>query len=171
MSDTVMVCTKCGDSKPVEEFNRNRAAPGGRVLFCRECSRTRYRDWWLRNKDHVRAVNRERNAANRSSTEGRERSRAASRDYYQRNAPSVKERRLQKLAAEPEKERARWMVRDAIKHGRISPPPSCESCGHDFSFFRREAHHDDYAQPFNVAWLCAKCHAARRHKTEVLLGH
>lgn len=55
----------------------------------------------------------------------------------------------------PEKVRARWMVRDALKYGKLTRQP-CETCGEP----QAEAHHDDYSKPLDVRWLCSRCHAA-----------
>lgn len=41
----------------------------------------------------------------------------------------------------------------AIKMGKIKRQP-CENCGAEPA----EAHHDDYNKPYEVRWLCKKCH-------------
>lgn len=55
----------------------------------------------------------------------------------------------------PEKNEARWKAAYAIKKGRLKRGP-CEVCGN----MKSEAHHDDYAQPLNVRWLCHFHHLA-----------
>lgn len=55
----------------------------------------------------------------------------------------------------PEKARARQMVRDAVKSGKLFRKP-CEVCGNPKS----EAHHDDYSKPLEVRWLCRRDHRA-----------
>jgi ribosomal protein S27AE len=49
---------------------------------------------------------------------------------------------------------ARWLVNRALKCGRLQKKP-CERCGAHAS----QAHHDDYSNPLDVRWLCAKHHA------------
>jgi ribosomal protein S27AE len=56
-------------------------------------------------------------------------------------------------AADPQKEKARNAVRHAIDHGRLTRQP-CEICG----AATVEAHHDDYARPLDVRWLCRRHH-------------
>ena len=53
----------------------------------------------------------------------------------------------------PEKARARNMVKDAIKAGRLVKGP-CEVCGTD----KIESHHDDYNKPLEVRWFCHQHH-------------
>jgi ribosomal protein S27AE len=45
-------------------------------------------------------------------------------------------------------------VARARQAGDLVPEP-CESCAEP----RALAHHDDYARPLDVRWLCRKCHA------------
>ncbi len=52
-----------------------------------------------------------------------------------------------------EHHRARWLVHRALKAGRLTRQP-CEVCG----VMRVHAHHDDYAQPLSVRWLCPTHH-------------
>lgn len=48
------------------------------------------------------------------------------------------------------------IVKRAIELGIITKGLSCESCSSDRKLY---AHHDDYAKPLKVRWLCPKCHA------------
>ncbi len=48
-------------------------------------------------------------------------------------------------------------LRTALRNGSVVRPDSCENCGISCV---PHGHHDDYAKPLDVRWLCAKCHAA-----------
>lgn len=56
----------------------------------------------------------------------------------------------------PERVRARALVNDAIKAGKLKRLP-CHECGAAES----HAHHEDYSRPLKVKWLCRPCH--RKH--------
>lgn len=53
----------------------------------------------------------------------------------------------------PERHRARRLVQQEIRAGRIERG-SCEVCGAGMA----EAHHDDYRKPLDVRWLCPAHH-------------
>lgn len=53
----------------------------------------------------------------------------------------------------PERVRAREMVTSRIKRGTMERLP-CAVCGE----LKSEAHHEDYAKPLEVIWLCRKHH-------------
>jgi hypothetical protein len=58
-----------------------------------------------------------------------------------------------------EHHKARWQVRRAIEAGRLQRQP-CEVC----AAARVEAHHDDYAKPLDVRWLCRTHHREHHAK-------
>lgn len=60
------------------------------------------------------------------------------------------------------KQRAQDEVRAAIKRGDLQRPTCCADCGRTVEV---HGHHDDYAKPLDVRWLCRQCHAAE-HKQE-----
>lgn len=60
----------------------------------------------------------------------------------------------------PERKRASNLVSTALYQGRLTRQP-CEACGSRRSIV---AHHDDYAMPLAVRWLCRGCH--RKHHQE-----
>jgi hypothetical protein len=51
--------------------------------------------------------------------------------------------------------RARVLFRAAVQSGAIVREP-CEACGAE----KADGHHDDYAHPLTVRWLCRRCHKA-----------
>lgn len=53
----------------------------------------------------------------------------------------------------PEKRLAHKRVEVALRQGALERTP-CEFCGAQ----EVHAHHDDYAQPLSVRWLCPPCH-------------
>lgn len=65
-------------------------------------------------------------------------------------------------AANPEKYRAHKAVENAIKAGTLQREP-CERCG---VTERVHAHHDDYAKPREVRWLCPTHHRERHREME-----
>lgn len=61
-------------------------------------------------------------------------------------------------AQAPDKYRARTAVGNALRDGRITKTP-CEVRGTT----KVQAHHDDYAKPLEVRWLCFRCHREHGH--------
>jgi hypothetical protein len=57
---------------------------------------------------------------------------------------------------------AKAAVNRAIRKGVLVRPSTCSRCG---SMDRIEGHHEDYAKPLDVVWLCRLCH--RRHHAEM----
>lgn len=55
----------------------------------------------------------------------------------------------------PEKDRARSLVRRAIKSGKLIPLEECEFCD---SRSKVEGHHPDHSRPFLLLYLCKDCH-------------
>ena len=72
-------CTKCGETKSLDEFHRDRSKPLGRRPDCRACQREYNRIWREANRDRKREYDREYYAANR------DRKREYDREYYAAN--------------------------------------------------------------------------------------
>lgn len=67
------------------------------------------------------------------------------------------------MITEEVKVRARKAVNHAIAAGRLVQQP-CEDCGATPT----QGHHDDYAKPLTVRWLCASCHSKHHNQKHEL---
>ena len=135
MTTSVNTCFKCNREKPVEDFYRHPAMRGGRVNKCKECNKLDNALNRQKRIDYYREYDRQRGA--RQSEEYRE--------FYRQTYP--------------EKERARHMVSNAVRDGRLIREP-CEKCGREYT----HGHHDDYSRPLDVRWLCPPCHFAEHRR-------
>ncbi len=139
-----MKCKRCNEEKPETEFYKNDST-------CKVCRRKLVK-------------------ANRE----------AKKEYYQeydkkryKNDPRVKERHMRyretpQGKAAVRRARVKWeetnaikkaastMVGNAVRDGRLTKPDSCEQCGCKPKHLH--GHHDDYAKPLEVRWLCPVCH-------------
>ena len=69
---------------------------------------------------------------------------------------------VKKWAAEhPAATRAKNVIHNGIRAGRIFRPGVCSRCG---EIARIEGHHPDYTKPEEVIWLCRICHEGEKSK-------
>ena len=59
-----------------------------------------------------------------------------------------------------EKQRANGLVNMRQRSGKLVSPTACEDCG---QVKKLDKHHEDYAKPGEVNWLCRSCHM-KRHR-------
>jgi hypothetical protein len=91
----------------------------------------------------------------------REAHRLASIRYRERHAARLTDKRRLYESTPEVRDRyraaknAREKVRIAILRGRMVRPSQCEECG---TVAYVEGAHEDYARPFDVRWLCRRCH-------------
>lgn len=57
-------CTKCGDTKPLDEYHRSKSGKLGRHTHCKTCRSARRTERYTQNRESVRAQQREYSAAN-----------------------------------------------------------------------------------------------------------
>lgn len=154
-------CPRCGETKPRESFNRNRTNKDGLQSCCRACSQIADRAYQQTPRAKVlhRRWHRRWRAANREHMN-------RYRRRWQIEHPDRVRLQHQKVAGSPQ-EKARRVVRNAIKAGRLVKPTSCENC-HQAVVSRRllHAHHADYSKPLAVSWLCAPCHGLQHRMEE-----
>jgi DNA-binding CsgD family transcriptional regulator len=174
----VKKCPKCGETKPLDEYNKRRAAPDGHQSVCRACQRAamaeRRADPVSVARDQARQKKARRTAEHRARDAARKREgRAAGTAYAERQRDAIRKR------MRSNRERL-----DAVKMTRV-----CVDCGWgpaDLSEVRRL--HFDHIDPatkhltppsmkaaFSLAWSwqrieaelrkcaprCAACHGER----------
>ncbi len=167
-------CSKCGEAKPLDDYSRNSHAPDGREWRCKVCVRASSRAYYAANREvHVAYSRKYREkdptkvaeGQRRRNAEDPQRVRAYAVGYRQRHPTRVRQQQADYCRRNREKSNAHSAVNNAKKAGKLIPALACERCGHDFSVYRREAHHEDYTKRLEVEWLCSLCH--KTHHREV----
>lgn len=145
-------CGTCQRYRPSEDFYEDGKTFSGISSVCRQCHTAAS----IRTRDKDRA--RETNASYMR------RARAADPDRFRASdrAASVKKRERS-----PEKVAARNAVNSAVKRGELQKPAACEECGQVKPV---AGHHEDYARPLHVRWLCRRCHGLVHRNQEVSSG-
>jgi len=135
-------CKKCLQVKNVEEFYRHPRMADGRLNKCKDCARADVTENRKKNADYYKNYDRLRWDSGGS--------RGVASDEAQRKA-SQKWARSHRAVRH-----AHAVVQYAERSGELSRPEVCEACRKRVPV---EAHHEDYAKPLDVRWLCKKCHA------------
>jgi hypothetical protein len=82
------------------------------------------------------------------------------REYDRKRGNRQTKEDIQRYRSEnPNKYAAHLYINNRVRNGSIVKPSTCESCGETGTSKKGiHGHHDDYAKPHIVRWLCAKCH-------------
>lgn len=96
------------------------------------------------------------------SSEKYEQQKEMSRNWKKNNPERHAELAREYRARNKEKTKAQNQLNYAVRKGLIERQP-CETCG---TSERIHAHHHDYSEPFDVQWLCYKCHKKAHPVTE-----
>ena len=142
-------CFKCGAVKPIEEFYRHPQMHDGHVNKCKECNKRDVRQNRSKNAEYYRDYDRAR--ANNPD-------RVSARKNYAQTEPGKESQRRSHnrwKSRNPIKRAANVILGNALRDGRIVRPNACQNCE---SVSRLHGHHDDYAKPLEVRWLCPQCH-------------
>ena len=142
-------CMKCGEVKPLSAFYNHPMMADGTVNKCKECTKRDVRENRIAKIDYYTEY--ERSRANRPY-------RVAARAEYQKTARGRERGNARKKRWSESncvKRAAQIMVGNAVRDKKIIKSKSCQGCGKGG---RIHGHHDDYARPLDVRWLCAKCH-------------
>ena len=126
-------CGTCEEKKDEIYFGKRKASPDGLSHKCKTCQKVYDK---ARSKDKHRELQRRIYS---QTEEGKISGSRAKAKYIKKN---------------PKKTKAQAIVCRAIRAGNLFAEPCCE-CGTTESV---HAHHDDYAKPLNVRWLCAAHH-------------
>jgi hypothetical protein len=123
-------CFKCGKLKQLSDFYKHKGMKDGHVNKCKECNKNDVAEHRLLNLNKIRKYDRER---------GNRQRKTYTQEYRKKY---------------PNKYRAHTLVSNNKRRGNLHEQP-CEICG---STEKIVAHHDDYAKPLNVRWMCQACH-------------
>jgi len=173
MSDSttpVRLCTTCGRSLPAtaDYYTSHPSGLYGLSNKCRDCKRAYDAEHAAENKEAKRLRNRSYYLAHRDEILSQQPAYRAGRademrDYFA--ARYVAKRDVivaqQRLLAEkhPERRHANYLLNYSRKKGLVVARP-CDVCGAP----KVEGHHDDYAKPLDVRWLCRSHHRKLHHQ-------
>ena len=144
-------CFKCGKEKDLSEFYAHKMMKDGRLNKCKECTKVDVQSNYRKNIDHYKEYERGRAMANhRVQLRAAYAKTDSGKDANAR--AGIRWRQSNRI-----KRGANIIVGNAVRGGVISKPDKCEACGSSPS--RLNGHHDDYAFPLVVRWLCPGCHA------------
>lgn len=122
-------CFKCSESKPLSEFYKHKAMRDGHLNKCKTCTKNDVSIHRSDNLEKIREYDRVRGC----------RQDAGYLATWRRD--------------NPRKYAAHQAIYAATRSGKLKPL-ACELCGDTDT----HAHHDDYAFPLTVRWLCAAHH-------------
>ena len=131
----VKLCGSCNEEKDFSDFHKRSASNDGLSAKCRGCQKEY-------DKQRANLPHRVKARLDYSKTEGGiAAGNRAKKMWEKRNAI---------------KRGANIIVGNAVRGGRLFKPETCEDCGSTPN--RLHGHHDDYAFPLIVRWLCPGCH-------------
>jgi hypothetical protein len=138
-----MKCVKCKKEKGDEFYSKDKTCKDCRKFAVRENRRLRaghYREYdkkRFKEDPKVKA----RHKRYQATDAGKESIRKSKKRWQESN---------------PIKRGANTMIGNAVRDGRLQKPSACQSCESEPK--RLHGHHDDYAFPLVVRWLCPGCH-------------
>jgi len=102
------VCTKCGESKPIEAFSKNRRTADGLAKWCKTCAKEKNKQYYIKNREKIkerRMKNREKNLEHK-------------RKWYKANQEKVKAYEKEWNKNNNDKKRTNAALRRAAKMQR-----------------------------------------------------
>lgn len=121
-------CNTCNTTKDDSEFHKRKASKDGLAARCKDCQRE-YDKARLRDPKRMKMR----------------------RDYQKTEKGKLAHARATKIWLEKNtiKRAVHIIVGNAVRDGKLTKQ-TCEICGCE----KVHAHHDDYAKPLDVRWLC-----------------
>lgn len=138
-------CKQCKTVKPLTDFYKyNETSYFGK---CKECAKLNVKKNYRKNIEHYKQyeVTRNKNPKRKENQ----------KKYAQKR---VIENPIQRVA--------NIIVGNAIRDKKLIRPNNCSKCGVECV---PDGHHNDYAYPLSVTWLCRQCHNDW-HKTNTALN-
>jgi len=142
-------CSKCGIEKELTQFGNQKQGLFGKRSSCRECSRLQFNAWYAHKSkmEPEWAEKRKMDAINWAINNPEKRSIIAKR------------RNIKEKNQSPDKIKARALVNQRVRFGRIPKASSltCINCGKQANHYH---HHKGYSFEFryDVVPVCHSCH-------------
>lgn len=158
------VCGKCKVEKALTEFNKCSRYKDGLQNSCRVCAKAKNADWYTRNAEKAKEYSANYYAENRVyykeyhktyTQNNRAYKNLVSREWTLRNKEKRRVTRNNYRARYPGVI-ANMNLRVALNKLEVKPD-ACEACGNIPQ--QLNGHHDDYAKPKEIRWLCPACHS------------
>jgi hypothetical protein len=93
-------------------------------------------------------------------------SKALSQQRYRQSNPAYRIKNIENYKRKNyDKYKAGRLLRVAVQRGHVQKPKHCTNCDRACN---PEGHHKDYSKPYQVRWLCRKCHCLA-HGRELLI--
>jgi len=150
-------CKDCGATPGTTRFY------AGVPQRCAECHKRRVRENRAAKPDFYREFEAMRYARDYEK-------RRALRVAYaktERGKLAMKRGHVAYMNRNPERRAAHISLGNALRDGRIIRPAECQECG---AKSRIHGHHDDYAKPLDVRWLCIPCHTKAHHGERAVIA-
>jgi len=144
-------CFKCKKEKSLSSFYKHPQMKDGRVNKCKECNKKDVRENRAEKIDYYRDYDKDRAMLPH---------RVKARSEYQMTdagKASMNKAHQNWLEHNTVKRAAHIMLGNAVRDGKIVKSDACAVCWTTKG--RIHGHHDDYAKPLEVRWLCPKCHS------------
>ncbi len=151
-------CNSCKQVKVVGNFYWRKRRHQYRAT-CKQCINKLVRKRYYANQKREVERKRDYHVANRDAI-------AIRRHVYNitHRLQRTKSRKVHEKAY-PERVKAVTAVKDAKKTGALVVG-TCTDCGSSKKEKKIQGHHDDYAKPLDVIWLCQSCHLRRHSKMD-----
>jgi hypothetical protein len=143
---TLYRCGRCAEFFPAGGFYKDNRTLLGLKSECKKCHSA------------TNIASRDLNNARRINAAYIARARAADPQKFR-----DRERKASQTRPKDEKVFARNELNKAVKRGDVIKPKMCAACGEEK---RLTGHHDDYAKPLDVRWLCYPCHG-KEHRHDI----
>jgi len=135
-------CFKCNQFKPLSEYYKHPQMGDGTLNKCKECAKKDSDDNFKRKMQDP-------------DWQIKERARQRAKEENRRQLGLVKKYNKSPVPKGQRKEKY-GKYENAIRDGRLTRKP-CEVCGKN----ETQGHHEDYAKPLDVVWLCTRHHSDR----------
>lgn len=145
-------CNICSATSDKVEFYK------GVTSRCKECHKKKVKENRDAKADYYREYD-----AKRFQEDPRVRARHKRYQATDAGKASVTKSKKKWQSQNPEKRAAHVLLGNRIRDGHIIKPSNCQECG---ATGKIHGHHEDYAKPLEVEWLCPQCHTNRHKENE-----